>query len=62
MNLVWLVTNQSWVFMFGDDLLRLDNEPMFFVGLEEADAAANRKGLRVVRVKGNVKPVTWLEH
>jgi len=52
-QLVWLPVNQTYVFMFGDQLLRLEGESMTYVNRVDAIAAANRKGLAVAQ-NGNV--------
>lgn len=43
----YLRTNQAYAFVFGDDLLRLADEDMFYRTLGDAKAAAKRHGLRV---------------
>jgi hypothetical protein len=57
MRLQWLVPNNAYVFMFGDQLIRLHHEEMFFATRAEALAAAKRRGLKVS--KGNL--VTTLD-
>jgi hypothetical protein len=57
MRLQWLVPNNAYVFMFGDQLIRLHHEEMFFQSRAEAVAAAKRRGLKVS--KGNL--VTTLD-
>ncbi|MCZ2078342.1 MAG: hypothetical protein LC130_25505 [Bryobacterales bacterium] len=46
-KLVYLYPNQAFVFMFGDALLRLEDEPMFYQTRPEAVAAAERHHLTV---------------
>ena len=48
-RLVFLPPIQAWVFLFGEQLLRLDGESMFFQKKSEAAAAARSKGLSVAK-------------
>ena len=49
MRLVYLPANQAWVFTFGGDLLRLENEDYFYGTRESAVVAADFKRLKVSR-------------
>jgi len=46
-RLDYLRANQAFVFLFGDALLRLDGEPMFYSTRRDAIEAANRHGIIV---------------
>lgn len=50
----FLGANNAWAFIFGESLVRLHNEEMFFQDRKEAVAAARRRGLKVAR-NGSIK-------
>ena len=47
MTLTYLPANQAFAFLFGDALLRMEGEPMFYQTRPEAVAAAERHHLTV---------------
>ena len=47
LRLDYLRANQAFAFLFGDALLRLDGEPLFFSTRPDAIEAASRHGLIV---------------
>lgn len=47
MRLHYFTANAAWAFTFGDQLLRMEGEEMFFATKDEAKEAALRHGLRV---------------
>lgn len=47
LRLDYLRANQAFTFLFGDALLRLDGEPLFFSTRPDAIEAASRHGLIV---------------
>lgn len=46
-QLVWLPANSAYVFMFGDQMLRLEGDSMFYTNRVDAVDAAIRHGLKV---------------
>ena len=49
MKLVYLPANQAWIFLFGDSIQRVGNNPLFFKSSFEAVHAAKSVGLHVYR-------------
>ncbi len=57
MRLVFLVPNQAWVFVYGGDLIRMGDFPMFFEQREAAVEAARTMTLDVDK-RGVVSAIT----
>jgi hypothetical protein len=51
-KLAYLVPNAAWVCLFGDSLVRMEGEPLFFTLQMDANEALQRHGLKLGRKLG----------